>query len=351
MEKLDRRYVKSVDVVGTSVAVSVFRVIAVIALVLSTMVAGMAMWITPSARADESTPGDGTATTSENNSGIEGTSATITENITDTENLLGANLSDVSDMIATTKKNTGVTVKLLYLADFDEKKDVADWAEKVMTSMNPAPNTVMLSIASNDGRMVVTVSQNSDQWLRDGVNKMSDAANGPLLKSKPDWSGSAIAMMKEIQNLKSTSTSSSSMVIGVVVMGVVLVLLIAVIVATVVIRRRRAAGKGRRPRGRHGAGAHAGTQSKTRSGKRSKAQSGRRAKAQSDDASNRESKSESVDSAASATLLDSVDSSAAAVSADSDSSALLDSSASTNAAEATNAADAGNAADAADAIK
>ncbi len=52
-----------------------------------------------------------TASSSSTDSGV-----TITENITDTENLLGSHAAEVTDAIAKTEKETGVHVHLLYLS-------------------------------------------------------------------------------------------------------------------------------------------------------------------------------------------------------------------------------------------
>ena len=73
-----------------------------------------------------------------------------------------------------------------------------------MESMNPKPNTVMLAVASNDGNLVVVVSKNSDTWLLDNktVDKLSEAAQQPLLENPPSWSGAATAMMDQIVKSK-----------------------------------------------------------------------------------------------------------------------------------------------------
>ena len=55
------------------------------------------MWITPVGNADEGT----------------GTGITATENITDTQNLLGSNVAEITDAISKTKQETGVSVRLL----------------------------------------------------------------------------------------------------------------------------------------------------------------------------------------------------------------------------------------------
>ena len=70
-------------------------------------VAMNAMWITANAYGDNS--GDSSdSSSSSTDSGV-----TITENITDTENLLGSHAAEVTDAIAKTEKETGVHVHLL----------------------------------------------------------------------------------------------------------------------------------------------------------------------------------------------------------------------------------------------
>ena len=191
-------------------------------------VAMNAMWITANAYGDNS--GDSSdSSSSSTDSGV-----TITENITDTENLLGSHAAKVTDAIAKTEKETGVHVHLLY-----QKPE--DWAATVMESMNPKPNTVMLAVASNDGNLVVVVSKNSDKWLLDNktVDKLSEAAQQPLMENPPSWSGAATAMMDQIVKSKKASTSSSTVTVGIIIMGVVLVALVIIIVVMVVIRRRK----------------------------------------------------------------------------------------------------------------
>ncbi|MBW3091556.1 TPM domain-containing protein [Bifidobacterium sp. 82T10] len=173
-------------------------------------------------------------------SGSSDQTGAFTDDITDTQNLLGSDLGKVTDAIAETKKETGVSVKLMYLRTFGVKVDADAWAKGALKGMNPAKNTVMLAVASDDGNLVVAVSSNSDEWLRrqSTVDDLSKAAGDQLLKDTPDWAGAATAMMDEIMTVKKTSTSGSSVVVGVAVLAVVLAVLVAVIVATIVIRRR-----------------------------------------------------------------------------------------------------------------
>ena len=185
--------------------------------------------------------GDNSSDSSDSSSSSTDSGVTITENITDTENLLGSHAAEVTDAIAKTEKETGVHVHLLYLSSFNSQQKPGDWAATVMESMNPKPNTVMLAVASNDGNLVVVVSKNSDKWLLDNktVDKLSEAAQQPLLENPPSWSGAATAMMDQIVKSKKASTSSSTVIVGIIIMGVVLVALVIIIVVMVVIHRRK----------------------------------------------------------------------------------------------------------------
>lgn len=182
------------------------------------------MWITPVGNADEGT----------------GTGITVTENITDTENLLGSNVAEITDAISKTKQETGVTVRLLYLASFNSDEKPAKWASALLESLDPKPNTVLLAVASNDGNLVVAVSSNSDEWLKtkSTVDALSDAAQKPLMESTPNWSKSATDMMDQIVVQKKTSTSSQTVLLGVGGMIAVLVLLIVVMVVFHILRKR-----------------------------------------------------------------------------------------------------------------
>lgn len=169
-----------------------------------------------------------------------------TDSITDTENLLGSNVSSVTDAISRTKKSTGVSVRLLYLSSFNSKVSAEKWASDLLRSTDPQPNTVLLAVASSDGSLVVAVSPNSDEWLsrKSTVDALSSAALKPLnTDNDPDWSGSAIAMMNEIVTAKKTSTNSRASTIGVAIFGGVLAILLIVVVAGVVRRRRRRGGR------------------------------------------------------------------------------------------------------------
>ncbi|KAA8818005.1 hypothetical protein CSQ85_10190 [Bifidobacterium rousetti] len=172
---------------------------------------------------------------------------TMTNEITDPQNLLGSNVSTVSDRIKQTEEETGVHVHLQYVESFGADDKPSQWAKQVLEATNPEPNTVLLAVASGDGNLVVAVSSNSDEWLRDEktVDELSRAATAPLAKQDDqDWSGAAIAMMDEIKQQKQTSTNSRTIRIGLIVMGCVLVLLVIVIVTTVTLRRRNKARRG-----------------------------------------------------------------------------------------------------------
>lgn len=215
---------------GSTTALS--RLVCAIAMVFA-MVAG-SMWITTDAYADDS-KSDGTSDSS----------VTITDNITDTENLLGSHATEVSDAIAKTEKETGVHVHLLYLSSFNSEQSPQKWASTVLEATKPKANTVMLAVASNDGNLVVAVSANSDEWLKQQktVDALSEAAQQPLMESTPNWAGAATAMMDQIAKSKKTSTSSVTVKIGVIVMGVVLAVLVVLIVVVVIVRRRREVAK------------------------------------------------------------------------------------------------------------
>lgn len=208
-------------------------VIRVIGTVLATiaMAGSLMMAPAPATWADEATD-QSSQSADQSGSGSEDnqSAVTVTDNITDTENLLGDNLGKVTDAIDSTKQETGVTVKLLYLPKFAEGKDPEEWATDVLNSTNPEPNTVLLAVASEDGNLVVAISKNSDKWLQDAAGEMSSAALKPLTEGDtPDWSGSAIALTDQIKAAKTTSTPSAASHIGV---GVFIVALVVLVVAS-----------------------------------------------------------------------------------------------------------------------
>lgn len=190
------------------------------------------MWITPVGLADE-TGGD-------TDPDLDG--GAVTSSITDTENLLGSNVTEVTDAIDQLHEQTGVSVRLLYLSSFSAGEGQVDqWASDVLESTDPEPNTVLLAVASHDGNLVVAVSANSDEWLhrQSTVDELSQAALDPLVENDtPDWSASALDMIEQINVVYRTATSPSVIVIGAAALGGVVVIL-AIVVVVMLIRRRR----------------------------------------------------------------------------------------------------------------
>lgn len=143
------------------------RVIALMAIAVIVIMALGVLCMTERAMADESTPSrssdssSGSASSSASSSS-DSASASLNDSITDTENLLGSDFSRVSDAITETRKTTGVSVRLLYVAHFPEGKKTASWAANLLNSLEPPSNTVMLAVGSDDGSLVVAVSSNSD---------------------------------------------------------------------------------------------------------------------------------------------------------------------------------------------
>ena len=191
------------------------------------------------ASADDAPAGDGTP------SAEQSTMAT-SNNVTDTQNLLGDHIAQVDDAISATHAKDGVTVRLLYLAQFDQSKDASQWASDVLESTKPQPNTVLLAVASDDGNLVIAVSPNSEQWLKDSVSELSDAAVKPLNEKTPNWPGSALALMNKIDTLKQTSTPPSVSRASVVawVLALAALVVTAVVFVLLRVRARRSAHAG-----------------------------------------------------------------------------------------------------------
>lgn len=191
------------------------------------------MWITPVGLADE--------TGEDTDPDLDG--GALTGSITDTENLLGSNVTEVTDAIDQLHEQTGVSVRLLYLSSFSAGEGQVDqWASDVLESTDPEPNTVLLAVASHDGNLVVAVSANSDEWLhrQSTVDELSQAALDPLVENDtPDWSASALDMIEQINVVYRTATSPSVIVIGAAALGGVVVILAIVVVVMLVRRRRR----------------------------------------------------------------------------------------------------------------
>lgn len=191
------------------------------------------MWITPVGLADE--------TGEDTDPDLDG--GALTSSITDTENLLGSNVTEVTDAIDQLHEQTGVSVRLLYLSSFSAGEGQVDqWASDVLESTDPEPNTVLLAVASHDGNLVVAVSANSGEWLhrQSTVDELSQAALDPLVENDtPDWSASALDMIEQINVVYRTATSPSVIVIGAAALGGVVVILAIVVVVMLVRRRRR----------------------------------------------------------------------------------------------------------------
>ena len=191
------------------------------------------MWITPVGLADE--------TGEDTDPDLDG--GALTSSITDTENLLGSNVTEVTDAIDQLHEQTGVSVRLLYLSSFSAGEGQVDqWASDVLESTDPEPNTVLLAVASHDGNLVVAVSANSDEWLhrQSTVDELSQAALDPLVENDtPDWSASALDIIEQINVVYRTATSPSVIVIGAAALGGVVVILAIVVVVMLVRRRRR----------------------------------------------------------------------------------------------------------------
>ena len=191
------------------------------------------MWITPVGLADE--------TGEDTDPDLDG--GALTSSITDTENLLGTNVTEVTEAIDELHEQTGVSVRLLYLSSFSAGEGQVDqWASDVLESTDPEPNTVLLAVASHDGNLVVAVSANSDEWLhrQSTVDELSQAALDPLVENDtPDWSASALDMIEQINVVYRTATSPSVIVIGAAALGGVVVILAIVVVVMLVRRRRR----------------------------------------------------------------------------------------------------------------
>lgn len=191
------------------------------------------MWITPVGLADE--------TGEDTDPDLDG--GALTSSITDTENLLGSNVTEVTDAIDQLHEQTGVSVRLLYLSSFSAGEGQVDqWASDVLESTDPEPNTVLLAVASHDGNLVVAVSANSDEWLhrQSTVDELSQAALDPLVENDtPDWSASALDMIEQINVVYRTATSPSVIVIGAAALGGVALVLVTVAVVMLIRRRRR----------------------------------------------------------------------------------------------------------------
>lgn len=197
------------------------------------------MWIT--------SPGAVAYAAGDDSSSSDQGQATFSQDITDPYNVLGSNLTKVTDAISSTYDSTGVSVKLSYMLHFEGVEDPDQWAQEALDATNPKPNTVLLAVALNDGKLVVAVSGNSESWLYNKTtsDQLLKSAYGPVSGRNPDWSGSAIAMMDSIATIKTTTAQRGTVWkwVGISVMCGVLVVLIVIGVVTVVRRRRDTKGK------------------------------------------------------------------------------------------------------------
>lgn len=166
----------------------------------------------------------------------------FSQDVTDPFNVLGSNLTKVTDAIARTYRSTGVSVKLSYMEHFQGADDPDQWAQESLDATNPKPNTVLLAAALNDGKIVVAVSGNSESWLhsRHAADELLKSAYTPVSGKNPDWAGSAQALMDTVSRLKTESENAARMWIWVAVGAGVVVIAIAIAVAVIVLRRRRA---------------------------------------------------------------------------------------------------------------
>ena len=76
----------------------------------------MMLWITPVGSAEDNT----------------GTGITATENITDTENLLGSNVAEITDAISATKQETGVDRAFAVPGKFQHRRKTCKMGERAV---------------------------------------------------------------------------------------------------------------------------------------------------------------------------------------------------------------------------
>lgn len=167
----------------------------------------------------------------------EDTSLISTSSIVDTQNLLGSAMSQVTDAVKKAKNETGVTILLMYLGTFNTKKSAVDWAHDQLNQAKPKPNTVLLALASQDGKLAVVASDNSQAWLKDKktIAALSNAAAHPLVAHKtPDWPGAATALANEVIAQKKAS-DSAPMWKALKITGVVLLVLLGLAVVAFVV--------------------------------------------------------------------------------------------------------------------
>ncbi|MDO4913344.1 MAG: TPM domain-containing protein [Bifidobacteriaceae bacterium] len=179
---------------------------------------------------------------------------TVYESITDTENLLGDDLNKVADAISKVNKETGVHIRLLYLSSFEGHDDAKEWVTNLLNSTNPDANTVLLAVATSEGKLVVAVSKNSDEWLskQATVDELSDTALKPLTSGNtPNWSQSAIDLTNKIKVIHDSYTPSIVKRFGVFVLaGIFLIIVIAAIVIHLYHGKRKKEHEDKRKKGR-----------------------------------------------------------------------------------------------------
>ncbi|BDR54921.1 hypothetical protein KIMH_10320 [Bombiscardovia apis] len=198
------------------------RVASVLALVSALCLLLLLLVPADSARADAASP-------SSDLTSSQGSVGMLSDQITDTQNLLGSNVGAVSDAIAQTEQTTGVHVRLLYLPTFYQGTNPDTWASQVLESSKPKENTLLLAVASKDGNLVVAVSANSDSWLKQQstVDDLSNAALDPISgKDNPDWVGSAQALMEQVSKSKEQADRRTYISYGIVAIFAILLVVL-----------------------------------------------------------------------------------------------------------------------------
>jgi uncharacterized membrane protein YgcG len=151
--------------------------------------------------------------------------------ITDTQNLLGAQGSAIQEKVDALQKDTGVTLNLLFVDSFNLKKldktTISKWVNARLDFTKPAKNTLLLAVASQDGQMALAVSKGSDSWLASQVDTtLSDAAAAPLARKNPNWTGSVTALIAAVRQAKADHDAlpwkiAGGIAIALVVVGLV----------------------------------------------------------------------------------------------------------------------------------
>lgn len=176
--------------------------------------------------------------------------------ITDTQNLLGAKSSSIQDSIDSLQKDTGVTLNLLFVDTFGlkklDKQTIGDWADARLAFTKPAPNTLLLAVASQDGQMALAASKGSEGWITSNIDSaFPDAAAKPLAQKDPDWPGSVIALVRQIRKAKADHDSLPWRIGGGILIA--LVAIAAVVGCVLLVRWLRRIGFFASHSGRHAA--------------------------------------------------------------------------------------------------